>query len=220
MGKKKKAKKKPRPAAKKKAKKKARPVKKKRPAAKKKPAKKAKRKSAKKKTPATVDKKPHAGGQPTKYKPKYCQALINFFDVNPWIERKIPHYRGKGKKRELVWTDYKIMPVRMPTLRKFAKSIGVAIRTVYYWIDRGHGSFQEEFLHAFTCAQGIRRDWLIDVGLAGTAPPASFKFVAVNVTDMRDTQEKVHDVTGDLAKFLEKLKGGSDTCPSKRGDKG
>ena len=139
--------------------------------------------------PQKTEKK-HAGGRPTKYKPTFCDGLIKFFDIEPWEEREIDHF----KNGEVVWTDIKILPVRMPTLRGFAKSIKVGIRTVYGWIDAKCSSYQEEFSHAFTYAKDIRKDWLVDVGLSGTAPPASFKFVAVNVTDMRDKQE--HELSG------------------------
>ncbi len=131
-------------------------------------------------------------GRPTKYKVAHCQALIDFFDIEPWEEREIPHY----KNGEVVWTDIKLLPVRMPTLRKFAKSIKAGISTVYGWIDEKHDSYQQDFSEAFTCAKDIRKDWLIDLGLSGQTPPASFKFVAVNCTDMRDKQE--HELTGDL----------------------
>ena len=127
--------------------------------------------------------------RPTKYKPEFCDKLIEFFDIDPWEERKIPHYKTVDGEKQLVWTDIKILPVRMPTLRKFAKSIEVSIRAVYNWIDAESDVFHKEFMHAFTCAKDIRKDWLIDVGLSGSAPPASFKFVAVNVTDMRDKQD-------------------------------
>jgi len=131
-------------------------------------------------------------GRPTKYKAAYCQALIDFFDVEPWEEREIPHYKQQGGKRIVSWTDVKLLPKRMPTLRGFARNIGVGIRTVYDWIDEKHSSHKEEFSYAFTCAKEIRKDWLIDLGLSGQTPPLAFKFVAINCTDMRDKQEVEH----------------------------
>ena len=142
------------------------------------------------------DKKKHAGGAPTKYKSEYCDKLIEHFDVEPWEEREIPHYKASKKGGKIIsWTDIKILPRRMPTLRGFAKKIGVGISTVYDWTNKNHPSFQEKFSDAFTCAKEIRKEWLIDVGLSGNAPPASFKFVAVNCTDMRDKTESA--ITGE-----------------------
>lgn len=137
-------------------------------------------------------------GQPTKYKKAHCQALIDFFDVEPWEEREIPHCKGG----EVVWTDIKRLPRRMPTLRAFAKKIGVGIATIYGWIDEKHGSYQEDFSYAFTLAKEIRKDWLIDVGLSGGCPPLAFKFVAVNCTDMRDRQVTEHEVSKDMVTLL------------------
>lgn len=142
-------------------------------------------------------------GRPTKYKPEFCDKLIEFFDIEPWEEREIPHF----KNGELTWTDIKILPLRMPTLRGFAKLIKVGIRTVYEWIDENSGSYQKEFSHAFTYAKDIRKDWLVDVGLSGSAPPASFKFVAVNVTEMRDKQEVGVNAGEDLKSFIAWLAG-------------
>ena len=127
-------------------------------------------------------------GRKTKYKPNMCDKLIAFFDVEPYDKIELPHYQSDGTT--LKWIDYKIVPARMPTLRKFAKSIKIGIRTIYEWVDSSHrDNYQEEFARAFICAKEIRKEWLIDLGLSGLAPPASFKFVAINVTDMVD--EKV-----------------------------
>lgn len=136
------------------------------------------RKPKKKKAP----KKPKKKGRPTRYRPRFCEKLIQHFDIEPWEEREIPHY----KDGQVVWNDIKILPVRMPTLRGFAKKIGVGISTIYDWLNSEHRSYHKDFSDAFTHAKEIRRDWLIDLGLSGGAPPASFKFVAVNVTEMRD----------------------------------
>lgn len=125
-------------------------------------------------------------GQPTKYRKAFCDKLIDFFDIEPYEKIELPHYQSDGET--LKWMDYKIIPARMPTLRKFAKSISVAIRTVYGWADVNSGSFQKEFLHAFMCAKEIRKEWLIDLGLSGLTPPLAYKFTAINVTDMVDTR--------------------------------
>ncbi len=142
--------------------------------------------------------KPKKTGRPTKYRAKFCQALIDFFDIEPWEEREIPHY----KAGDVSWTDIKLLPVRMPTLRKFAKDIGVAFQNVYKWVDK-----HEEFRDAFTQAKKIRKEWLIDGGLSGVFHPASFKFVAINVTDMTDKHEQVLGVTDALSELLKEIGG-------------
>lgn len=150
-------------------------------------------------------------GRPTKYKPRYCQKLIDFFDVEPYEERKIPHYKGSGKNREHVWDDIKLIPRRLPTLRKFAKSIKVSYVTTYEWINK-----YKEFSNAFTHAKEIRKEFLIDNALAGMYPPNTFKFVAVNLTDMRDVTEVIGDLYISVnEKFTEKPR----PKPKKRGNK-
>lgn len=130
-------------------------------------------------------------GRPTKYKPEYCEQIIAFFDIEPYEEREIPHYKGKGDKKEVCWTDYKRMANKLPTLRNFAKMIGVCVATVYNWVDKENGSYRQEFLDAFTCAQEIRKWFIIENGLNSCYNPLFAKFVAINVTDMRDKQELV-----------------------------
>jgi len=133
-------------------------------------------------------------GRPTKYKPEFCEQLIKHFDIEPWEEREIPHYvksnaRDDEGNRLIAWVDIKRLPVRMPTLRGFAKKIGVGITTIYEWLKDSEPTYKKDFANAFTCAKDIRKDWLIDLGLSGSVAPLSFKFVAVNCTDMRDKTE-------------------------------
>ena len=129
-------------------------------------------------------------GRPSKYKSKYCQALIDFFDVEPYEDIELPHYQKDGVT--IHWKDYKRVPVKLPTLRDFAKSINVGISTVYDWINKQHASYHKKFSDAFTQAQDIRKWFMIQNGLQGLYNPVTFKFVAVNVTDMRDKQEHEH----------------------------
>jgi len=132
------------------------------------------------------------GGRPTNYKPEYCDALIAFFDVEPYEDVEIKHYKD-GK---VSWIDTKRMQNKLPTLTGFAKTIGVSWRTLYDWLNKEHSSFQPEFSQAFTYAQELRKDFLIQNGLEGLIPPVTFKFVAVNMTDMRDKQQIEH--TGEI----------------------
>ena len=136
------------------------------------------------------------GGQPTKYSPEMCQGVIDFFDVLPW--------KVKNGKRQYQ---------RMPSLIGYAKSINVCYNTIYNWIDAKHGSFQPEFLLSYNKAKRCRKQWLIDVGLSGLAPANSFKFVAVNCTDMRDKQETEHSGEVGLTGLLASLDGNSRGIP-------
>lgn len=117
-------------------------------------------------------------GRPTKYKPEYCQMLIEFFDVEPFYEKEMPHY----KDGEISWVDYKLKANPLPTIRKFAKKIGVHVSNVYRWINE-----HVEFCDSFTQAKELRKWMLIENGLNGCYNPAFAIFVAKNITDMKDT---------------------------------
>ncbi len=127
-------------------------------------------------------------GRPTKYKPEYCQKLIDFFDIEPYEDREIPHY-DKNTGKVVVWKDIKRMPNKLPTLRDFAKKIKVHISNVYDWVNPEASSYQKKFHDAFIHAKEIRKWFLIQNGLQGLYPPLSFKFVAINCTDMEDKSE-------------------------------
>lgn len=133
--------------------------------------------------------------RPTKYKPEYAKKLIKFFDVEPYEDMELPHYFN-DKDHRLKWTDYKRVATKLPTLRDFAKSINVPISTIYDWLSEKHASFQKKFSDAFTHAKEIRKDFLIQNALQGLYPPLTFKFVAVNMTDMRDKTDKDVNIGG------------------------
>jgi len=122
--------------------------------------------------------------------------LIKFFDIEPYKDVKLPHYKGKGKTRELVWEDIKRMANRLPTLRNFAKKIKVSSSTVYLWVEK-----HKEFSDAFTHAKELRKWFLIENGLNGCYNPLFAKFVAVNITDMKEQTEQI--VKGELVLKLE-----------------
>lgn len=145
----------------------------------------------------------HPGGRPTKYKREYCEALIDFFDVEPYEDVDIDHY----KEGKVAWRDSKRVANKLPTLWAFAKSVGVGYSTVRDWLRENHASYQAKFSVAFTQAEEARKDFLIQNGLQGLYPPASFVFVATNLTDMRNKQEVDHGVTDELGDLLKEING-------------
>ncbi len=159
-------------------------------------------------------KKKKKAGQPTKYKPGYCDELVKFFDIEPFEDIELPHYQKDGKT--LRWTDFKRMPSRLPTLRRFAKKIKVGISSIYRWLDENNGAFQPKFRDAFTHAKEIRKEFLIENGLQGLYPPLSFKFVAINLTDMKDKTESDNRYKIDgLKEILELIDGKNKGLPDK-----
>ena len=145
-------------------------------------------------------------GRKSTYKPEHANKLIKFFDVEPYEDMVLPHYFDT-KAHRVKWKDYKRVACKLPTLRDFAKSIKVPISTIYDWLNKDHGSFHKGFSDAFTHAKEIRKDFLIQNALQGLYPPLTFKFIAVNLTDMRDKVETKHDVSDELAKLLKEISG-------------
>lgn len=126
------------------------------------------------------------GGRPTKYKTEYCEAIIKFFNVEPHRKEITAEIKGYGKagNQNFEKTEYKLVANPLPTLAKFARSIGVNKDTVIEWTK-----VHEEFSDAYNAAKDLQKDFLVDNGLAGLYPPATFIFTAKNITDMRDKQE-------------------------------
>lgn len=113
------------------------------------------------------------------------------------------HYDESGKKHRngrsvVTWIEIKREPNRLPTLQNFAKKIKIGISTVYDWLNEEHDSYRQEFSDAFACARACRKNFLIENGLVGCHNHSYAKFVATNLTDMKDTQKQ--EITGEDGK--------------------
>lgn len=180
-----------------------------------------KKRTSRKKEPQQEQAELVVMGAPTKFRPEYVDAIVRFFDVEPFykeeIEQAVEFFQnGKPKKANI---KYRLVPNKMPTLFSFARSIGVAYSTVWRWAERGEDEELQErvqrhiegkevlhpdefakikalqdFCNAYKEAKELQKEYLINLGLSGATPPAAFIFVAKNVTDMKD--EKNHLLTG------------------------
>lgn len=139
-------------------------------------------------------------GRPTKYYPALCDEITEYFDQPPTIPVDIPHYDKQGN---LTWTDKKEKPARIPSLTKFAKLKNIAWSTIHRWIDPNQGEFRAEFRDAYAHARAIRQDFLCDSAVQGQIAPNTFKFIAVNLTDMRDKQEVEHTSKDSIAALIQ-----------------
>jgi hypothetical protein len=115
-----------------------------------------------------------ATGRPSDYDPKYCQEIIDFFSIPPYVEKII---------------DGRVVKVnnRLPAFHVFASKIGVGTNTLLDWCNQ-----HEEFSIAYKKAKELQKYFLIENGLNGIYAPAAFCFVAKNITDMRDKQDIEH----------------------------
>jgi hypothetical protein len=120
---------------------------------------------------------PPAGGQPTKYKPEYCEQLLKHFDVQP--------YKEVTKLNEKTGNEYQcITPNDLPTLAGFCRKIGIGTNTIANWARQN-----PEFLVATARAKAIAESILVVNALHGHYNPQFSQFVAKNYTDMRDVKE-------------------------------
>jgi len=124
-----------------------------------------------------------AGPAQSKYKPKYCQLIIDHFKDVPrtTIEKREIAKDGKIKTYDVV------VPGEMPTLEMFAYKIGVSDEALRRWREK-----YPEFNLAYIQAKRLEKNFLIQNAMAGIYNPMFSTFVAKNVTDMRDVVQAQH----------------------------
>lgn len=150
------------------------------------------------------------GGRPCLYKPEFIDKLIAFFDIEPIKQEVYETAREwfkdeKGRDtNQLKKLSEKIryIPNRLPTLFRFARSIGACYPTMHDWYRKGRGIFRNkegnvlppdlkfaDFADAYEAAKEMQKEFLIILGLSGATPPSAYIFTAKNITDMRDRIE-------------------------------
>ena len=145
--------------------------------------------------------KPYVFGRPTLYKPQLCQDLIDYFSIPPYTEKEIPHH--DPKTGNVVWTDYKRLPNNIPTLTAFCAKYQLGWTTVHEWINPEEPTYRPDFANAYTHARAMRADFLVNGGWNNVCQANTFKFIAVNLTDMRDKQEVEHTAKDSIASLIQ-----------------
>ena len=105
-------------------------------------------------------------GRPTKYKPEFCEKIIDFFSGDPYERYKDKDGNPTG------------LPPKLPTIERFSDSIGVSKRTLYDW-----GKKHVDFLHAIEKAQQKEKLFLMDAALAGIYDRQYSIFIRNGMTD-------------------------------------
>ena len=121
-----------------------------------------------------------ASGQPTKYKPEYCQQLIDYFSIEPL---------GVIREQEITGTEggkyvSRRLPQRFPWFEGFARKIGVHRNTLKNWCAE-----HPEFAEAYETAKDLQREFLVDIGLSGTTSASFAIFTMKNVCGWRDERD-------------------------------
>lgn len=114
------------------------------------------------------------GGAPTKYRPEYCDKIVEFFGVTPTLEEVVKKKLESGI-------------IIFPTFEKFAHEICVTVKTLHEWCKE-----HIEFSQSYERAKQMQKAFLIQCGLNDLYNAGFAKFVAINCTDMRERQEVEH----------------------------
>ncbi len=145
-------------------------------------------------------------GRPTKYKPEYCDKIIEYFNQPLYITVEVEKMSASGAVKvvkERVAND-------MPTLEGFALDIcGVAPDKLSKWAEAN-----EDFRQAITAAKGYQKKFLFNHSMKGNYNASFSKFFAINCLGMKDSShvetDNTHKVEGyglafDLSKHPDEL---------------
>lgn len=111
-------------------------------------------------------------GGPTKYKPKYCEDVIKYYDVPHYITESRQVY---DKKSGSIITFDEKLPNILPTVDGFASSIGVHKDTLYEW-----AKVHPKFSDSFTRAKQFAAVMYYHLSLVGDYSPQFAKFYGIN----------------------------------------
>lgn len=118
----------------------------------------------------------HPGGRPTKYKPEYCQRLIEYMQQNGKEVKKPFMHEG-------VITDH-VLGYLPRFFEGFATEIDVTVSTLTLWKD-----VHPEFSAAYEKAKQIQLDKLASGTIAGVYNAAGAIFALKNMHRWTDRQE-------------------------------
>lgn len=161
----------------------------------------------------------------SKYKPEYCQGIIDFFTVKQaytFETRTKSYYPSKGDKPAELKTEHKEMVAApLPFFEDYAFSIGVDKSTLGNWAKT-----IPEFGVAFQRARELRAKQLINGGLMGLYDPKYAQLASINFDEVGFKNEVDHHVNVDdinLIHVWEKrkksLKRKKDEADKQSGDK-
>lgn len=129
----------------------------------------------------------HAGGRPSKYSKKFCKLLIKYFSEAPTqiqvLKKEIIKSNGTIER------EYTTLAGNFPTFSDFTfiNKLGVHRLTEWYNAKIRNDKWRyPEFREAYNRAKALQKNFITHNAMRGLTPPATFIFVAKNITDMRD----------------------------------
>jgi hypothetical protein len=128
-------------------------------------------------------------GRPTKYKPEYCQQLIDYMAEEGEEVKKPFAYEGNV-------TDH-VLGYLPRFFEGFAKKIGVTTSTIAEWRDN-----HEEFSEAYKKAKDIQLEKMVKGTMSGVYNSAGAIFALKNMCGWRDKHEVEGNVTFEPITFV------------------
>lgn len=124
-------------------------------------------------------------GAPTKYKPEYCEQILEFFNKEPFEYVEIDVEDDEGNVRKTIALDKTGNPIRvpvhLPTKEAFATSIGVDRGSLLNWA-REH----PEFFSAIKICEQMQQNILLQNALVQSYDKTFSIFTAKNVMGWTD----------------------------------
>jgi hypothetical protein len=131
-------------------------------------------------------------GRPSLFKPEFTQALLDYFDIDPYTEKVKQVVTKSGDVLDVkteVASDFR-------TLAGFAVKIGVHRDTLHEWskAKNDDGSLKHpEFSDAYARAKDFQENYLAVNGNKGLIQPQFGMFTAKNVLGWREKQPGEED---------------------------
>ena len=156
----------------------------------------------KKKPEDLLTKEQKKSGRPTKYKPEYCQDMIDYFSIDPFyiVEREV---NASGKDGIYVKeVKYDKIANQLPTFARYAQKHDLDVTTLLLWCDK-----HPEFSKAYKRCKSLQRDIMIANGMAGLYQSNFTVFAMKNMHNWTDKTEVSHEgkfsLEGALTKTIE-----------------
>jgi len=149
-------------------------------------------------------KKKNPVGPPTKYRSEIPKELLEYFKVEYTPFKEV--VASAGKAIEIV----KQKLTKFPTIDGFCAEIMINKSTFHEWRKK-----YPELSNAYNVCKQRQKQFLVEGGLSGSYNSNFAKFVAINCTDMMDTQHvkaenehtvKDYGIAFDLSKSPEEIK--------------
>lgn len=121
-------------------------------------------------------------GRPSEYYPEICQEIITYFKREP--EEKGFYQDTPGDQGGVT---LRACGCEFPTIEGFCASIDITKQTLHRWIKENR-----QLSDAYDKAKQYQEHILITNGLKGHYNSNFARFVAINLTSMKDKQEIDH----------------------------